>query len=290
MSSPVKTIMANIHHAIVQISPERESEFEKRHPSFEITYIDSAEWLCNVNTNEKRIQLSRGVVEAMWCMAYGYIILYWHIVEQQRALQSKKTISLRDDPRVRGAVELIKWALEHRLLNEEEIGWPDDLPRPSGGVDNEGENVADELCLCALAFAVHHELAHIRLNHNVRNDIELERDADYEAAKWILDVKLEESDPKFIKRSLGIATALQVMNAHEIHKSSMSSGSHPRAIERVHNTLRCYVKNRNHLIWAFLVVTTKLHLDAKMIDTPEIVYESFHDCFESYVEAISRQS
>ena len=164
MKSPAKYVMEHIHEAIINIAPEREREFKDAYPDLEIEYIDDNKWICNADSSNKHIKLSRRVVEILWCAAYSYLTIYTMLSQKEKNGQ-KMEIVFGEDENANSAAKLLKWAFES-WLNPNDLQWPEDLPRPRDNPKNGSmENVADEFCLCAVAYLMHHELAHIRLRH-----------------------------------------------------------------------------------------------------------------------------
>lgn len=286
MESPIRHVMYHIHEAIVNIAPERISEFDEKYPELVIVYLDSPDWTCEVIPNYKYFRLSRRVMEVLWCAAYGYMTFYQKIIQGNYG-KSQEIISLHEDDEVKAAMNLLKWAFENWLKNED-APWPDDLPRPvKSPKTGTMENVADELSLCAAAFYLHHELSHLRLKEEEFEDsIALEEQADFQAADWILNNDLDETDDKFIKRAMGIALGLEVMTAESIYSGFFGGIDHPRTYDRLINTLRNHIEDENHIVWGVVISTLKLHLDNMNIATPSIVYDSFLQGIESYANLL----
>jgi hypothetical protein len=90
------------------------------------------------------------------------------------------------------------------------------------------------LFLCALAWIVHHEIAHIRLNHQAlvtTCSIAEERDADIEATKWILDKSTVPQESR--KRTFGIAAAILALQGFHSPDQFVALKTHPSAFERI---------------------------------------------------------
>jgi hypothetical protein len=207
---------------------------------------------------------------------------------QGKKIIQKTEINLHEDLEVKNAMRLLKWIYES-WLNNENTPWPDDLPKP---IENPRkgimENVADELCLCSIAYLIHHELAHIRLHHSGGSNIDIEKEADAEATDWLLNHSLDEWDYKFIKRALGIAVAFEVLTARGIYTRKFGGITHPYSYDRLFQNLDKYINDPQHIVWALIASTLKLHLDNKNIKTPEVVYADFKECVNSYIDLLSR--
>jgi hypothetical protein len=129
---------------------------------------------------------------------------------------------------------------------------------------------AYQVTLCAVAFLLHHELAHARLRHEPlppgASSIEHERDADYEAASWILGAA---KGKQFDKRTLGVAVSLAAMVGLRLLIGSDPARTHPCSFERPINTLAAHIHDPNHQAWGLAIVILTLYLDRERIPVPE---------------------
>ncbi len=288
MASPIRFVMYHIHEALVNIAPERRSDFEKYFADFTLEYLDVNDFVCDVDVPAKHIRLSRQVAELMWSVSFGYVTFYTKVVQAHKPV-TKQVFDLAGDPEVSQAMKLLKWAYENWLNPKKYVPWPADLPQPvEQPIFGTMQNVADELSLCSIAAYMHHELAHIRLQHDGADSIEQEKEADSAMVDWILDHDLLMTDPRFIKRALGIAFAMEVLTAHGIYTDNFGGVTHPCSYDRLVNTVSRYVTDPNHVVWAILVSTLKLHLDNRKINTPDIVYSDFKECVNAYADLMSR--
>jgi hypothetical protein len=287
MQHPIRYVMSHIHKALVNIAPENKERFDTEYPDFILEYIDTANWILKVDTATKHIKISRRVAEIFWAVSYGYITFYTKAIQGKKIIK-KTEINLHEDEEISKAISLIKWIYES-WLNKEDNPWPEDLPKP---IENSQkgimENVADELCLCSIAYLIHHELAHIKLLHSGNSNIELEKEADSEATDWLLNHSLDEWDYKFIKRALGIAVAFEVITARGIYTGDFGGVTHPYSYDRLYQNLDNYIHDPLHIVWSLLASTLKLHLDNKNIPTPEISYENFKECVNNYIDILSK--
>jgi len=287
MTSPIKYVMMHIHNAIINIAPENKEKFDKVYPDFILKYLDDYKFIANVDTVKKYIKLSRRVVEILWAVSYGYTMYYTKIVQDKKILHTT-IIDLHADSDVKQAMKLLKWIYES-WLNDDNDNWPDELPKPIKNPQKGSmENVADELCLCAISYIIHHELSHIKLKHPNEENIENEKEVDIEATDWILNHSLDQWDYKFIKRAMGIAIGFEVQTARGIYTGDYGGISHPYSYDRLYQNLNRYIDDPQHITWAFICSTLKLHLDNKKIQTPDQTYDSFQDCVNSYIDLLSR--
>ena len=287
MTSPIKHVMATLHLAIVNIAPERSSEFDSTYNCFSLEYLNTPEWKCSVIPERRHILLSRRVVEVTWCASYAYVLFYIKEI-QGKDFRSARKIDLHSNPEVHKAMQLLSWAYNN-WLHDEDILWPETLPRPIDNA-NQGSSLwlADEFCKCSMAYMLHHELAHIRLKHNpAKHTIFEEREADYSAAEWIMHPSLRDDDPKFVKRAIGIAIALEVMTSYGIYTGEFGGTTHPPSYDRLIHTLRRFIHDDNHFVWVVVVATMKLHLDSAGTQTPDTEYKSCVDCAEDYANILA---
>lgn len=288
MKSPIRFVMNHIHEAIVNIAPENKKRFEEEYPNFTIEYVDSKMWVLDVDTNNNLIKISRKVVEIFWAVSYGYITFYTKVVQKKMVIK-KTVVNLYEIKEVREAMQLLKWVYESWINNDDD-DWPDNLPKP---IENPQkgtmEKVSDELSLSAIAYVMHHELSHIRLKHEGGSNIENEKEADNEATDWILNHSLDEWDDMFVKRSIGIAIAFEVLTAKGIYTGNFGGVTHPFTYDRLYNTLVRYITDPNHIVWALVASTLKLHLDNAKISTLDVVYKDFHECVNAYIDLLSKR-
>lgn len=291
MKSPIKHIMEHVHNSIINIAPERAEEFINKFPNLTIQYLDTDEWICNSNSKTCHINISRSVAETAWCLSYCYMVFYQKYYDGKMILEKRK-IYYKDDEEAFRAAQLYKWAFDNWLYQNLRRPWDLNFPYPKNPPQSFFEKVATELSLCALAYMLHHELAHIILRHEKSNDnyvnIEAEKEADIYAANWILDNNLKTDGPVFRKRALGIAVALEMLIAKGIYKKDINHLiDHPRAFDRLINTLSNFITNPNHAVWAVLVSTLSIHLNNAGISLPEKLYETFYDCLDDYLNLLS---
>jgi len=289
MDSPIKWTFRNIHNAIINIAPEKRNKFESEHNDFILEYLDSPEWICGVIIENKHIKISRGVVELLWCLAYSHIVLYCKKIGGNRFGPGTQ-IDLTSDLDIFAGTQLMAWALNNLFYPNMRKPWPLGLPQPTKN-PKKGSWVhfGNEFCLCAVAYIIHHELAHIRLKHNADiKSIDQERDADYEASDWIMD-GTESDELVFTKRLLGISLALQAITIRSIYSGKFSSSSHPRSFDRLYNTLSRYLTDNDHVVYAITAVALQLHMQgAKLVGEPGI-YDDVQQCFNDYIEKLAQK-
>jgi hypothetical protein len=265
-----------------------------------LTLVDSHEFVMEVDLTTGEINVSRFVIELYWCAAYAYVTLYQQKY-QGKSAHEPFIEDLRGDD-TRDAMDLLGWAFE-KWVNEDDPAWPDRLPRPvESPAKNSMENVADELCLVAIAVLLHHEAAHRYLRHegnaSPNESLDRERDADAHAVAMVLD-GIDETSDVFKKRAMGVAVAFGVLAAFSLHQErfgqkgmhySAGGPGHPRRFDRLFNAIDRHISDPNHDVWGILVAILNLHFSNSKVGLPvgpADGYATFWDCVSAYVDHAS---
>ena len=282
MTSPVRHVMAYIHVALVNIAPEKREAFDRDFADFTIEYLDDWHWVCNVNVDTRHIRLSRGVVEFIWASA----LMYFRLQQSAQGTSGGTDVDLKTHPILGPSAALLLWVYKR----DSEQPWPTGLPAPVPNPTHASDlQVADELCLGAIALILYHELAHIRFLHRGQSEVDSERDADYFATDWIMG-SVDANSLEFTKRSLCVAVALGVTAAQEIQAREPGGITHPRGFDRLVNSLDRHVHNPNHVAWDTVGLILAFHLQdvGGTVITPKEGFASARDCVDAHVEALSR--
>lgn len=286
-TSPIRYVIRYAPGILGSIAPERIDALKAVSKGLSLKFPDSSRHICNFNSESKIISVSRGVLEYLWCSSYAYFMLHEKYMASG-LLGKQEPFDLQQDPELCDAMALLDWSL-NVVASGVEHDWPSDLPRPivSAAVGS-WENLADELSLCALAFMMHHELAHHYLGHAGGSDVDAERDADYQATEWIM-LGQEEDDDVFLKRCLGVAVALSGLTALGFRGGDWGGINHPRHYDRLLNCLDRVVSNDDHKIWVVVLMILKLYIDNSDVEVDEsIEHDSARSCVDYYVETLSR--
>ncbi len=287
-ASPIRYVARNAPLAPYSVAPEKQQQLAEMTEGLTLELTDAPWWIFRYDPNHNKIEVSRGVFEILWGCSYAYFVIYKRLFEGRRT-EEAVVFDLRADPELTAAALLLQWAVE-QYLNHGDREWSNELPRPvQKPVDGSHEHVADELCLVAFGFILHHEIAHHRLRHspNPEAAIEMELDADNGATDWLLG-GLDQTDLRFLKRSLGIAIALVAMTGFAIHRGVLAAAEHPRSFDRLIHCLERHITHRDHKTWGFVAAVLKLHLDQAGIQVPaDVTYRSFHDAVDTYIEALA---
>jgi hypothetical protein len=255
MKSPIRFLMKkNLGDSIFKIAPEREKEFSTTLTDFVLIYSNERPWKFCADPKTRKIFVSRGAVELVWCASLAHLLFYERLFQGKR-FDKPTIIDPQSDPVVRDAMELLRWSLNCQLSGNNNDDWPLHLPRPLETAPKaSNEDFADELCLVSCAFLLHHELVHIRNQHiaGEKGDWSLsqEKEADIAAAEWMLDGIVGE-DKKFVKRMLGIVQSFLLVTAFGLYRGNLGGKSHPFSYDRLTSMLDRFDGYPSHDVKAF---------------------------------------
>jgi Peptidase U49 len=291
VSGPIFDILSDAALSTVLIAPEQHQAVRQRIEGILLEFTDEVRLRVEVDVARRHVHVSRRFVERLWTSAYAYWVLYDSFFSGRR-VDTLEEVDLTADPKVFRAMQLLKWSRLSETDPQAAV-WPDGLPRPpTSFVGPTDERVATELTLCAMAFSLHHELAHAHFQHEptprgrelAPDSIEQERQADYEAARIVLESCPEDAKRK---RALGVVVALLTLVSESIHRGSEPLTSHPRSFDRLVNTLERHVQDVDHACWGFAAAAMTLHLNNVGIATPAMVFESARAIVEHYADLLS---
>ncbi|MGE0536246.1 MAG: phage exclusion protein Lit family protein [Pirellulales bacterium] len=278
MKNPIHFLLDHFFASLAAISPEKADDLKREVAEHGIAFvIEDTEkpFFFLANPETKTITAGVGCLGRLWATAYGYFCLYQAVADAKSQNADVRELDLKANERIEKASRLLEWtvniemALAAARRSKEptpQVGWPNDLPKPiPNPIHASDEHVTDELFLCAAAYILHHELAHIRLGHISSPDSDetrkLEEQADEAAARWILG-GLDENDPRFLKRALGVALALSWLASLAVFVPEDQKW-HPPSCDRLVAIIEMFVKDPNHLVWAFVGTVLRANLEAR---------------------------
>lgn len=284
--SPIKVLAQPIARSLVLIAPERIEQTRDLIANLTLEYVPGRVWVCDCDVAVKRVRISTGLLEHLWASSLALWLFYTRhlagcLIDEPRVFE------FADDPVVGLAMKLLSWS-----VRPTGGAWPADLPRPTypPKLDSD-DHVATELMLCAVAFLFHHELAHYRLAHPPTQagpeSIENERDADREAARWVLegaDGAVHE------KRMLGVAIGLAALVGLSIRGTGAASETHPRAFDRLMDTLNSHTRDQHHPAWALASILMKLYMDHAGISLPQKEFASTRALCDTIADVLAERS
>jgi hypothetical protein len=302
-SSPIEVLRTYLFPTLRTVCPERAIELfgviDQRQIRFEFNETEER-ILFQSDSTKGVIRVGTRCLERLWALAYCYFIFYDKMREAKLRDPSVRSIGFGSDPTLAAVSRLLSWAIsvdwqikaEGKSRIDPLPEWPDDLPRPiPNPAKCSNEDVADKLFLTALGFILHHELAHIRLDH-VRqtgtDSVLQEKDADRSAAAWLLD-NIPPDDNRFVQRLLGIALAMLWIAALDIYVPPDAASTHPPGYDRLYQLLAQHLDDPHHPVWGFVSLALEAHLHAKgcAYDT-ERPAEPAQNAVNYYIDVISK--
>jgi hypothetical protein len=272
MTTPIEVLKQFIFPTLLRVAPEKSERLGDIIDSLGVQFIfvPGVERKFFGATPNKQILVGENCLQRLWAFSYAGCLFY---EEMCRCNKYNESLDPKGE-RLKVATELLEWATsvdwhvaaEGKDRIDPVEPWPAYLPKPiKDAPKGSSEDIADKLFLHAVGFILHHELAHLRLQHSPRErvaSILQEKDADRDAAKWLLE-GIAEDKPEFFIRGCGIATALlwlASMNAYI--KYDLDQADHPPAYDRLFQTLSAFIEDDFHPVWGFTVIMLELYVAA----------------------------
>lgn len=286
--SPVLELENAIAGCAFRIAPERENELAELRDvnNLTIALVDEPGFNIRVRLPEREVVMNIAALEFLWASAHAHMILYNEYCRAQRS--GSTTFDTGGTDRSRKAMKLLAWAGQNILSNGTDL-WPKALPRPTRFPTEKSDgHVTNELFLCALAWIIHHEIAHIRLNHQAlvtACSIAEEKDADVAATKWILDKSMVVQESR--KRTFGIAAAILALQGFRSSDQFISLKTHPSTFERIDYCLTAAGVPEDDEVFAFAAVTMQIQLACRGIDR-RFDGSTFRELYSEYLVEFAR--
>lgn len=290
-SSPLKLLLKDLPRALVNIAPERGSDFVDLHPDFRLVLLDDKRWTLKVSPQKKEIHFDVFVLEYLWVLAYVHFRYYTKVI-QPLEFDQKIEIKLSDYPELEPDLRLLDWAMDLRIGFSKAL-WPHALPHPDCSDKHDSDNnVASEIALGAAAFMLHHKFAHLALEHHGTSEVQIENEADAFAWDWALDSFKTDNCGKFQKRMLLCLHSTLQGVARDVRLREASIVTHPRYIDRATNLLARYDIDPNSLPFAMAFSTIHFYtvFSERRMDTPAEGFDSFKEAFEWIADFVSKYS
>jgi hypothetical protein len=294
-----------------EAAPEKAAEVAAAVKHFNISFdIDNEAARIKFYAQHRKDRAARKIVVGirclprLWATSFAYFKLYnaAAAVTQAGKAGDVANVDFAAQPGLKAARGLLQWAIltEVKLRLDERDGKtledfqefpPEGLPVPfAPAAPGSDEEVADQLSYMALAFILHHELAHIRMEHiamdrNWIRDIKdrirwakgqrkknlvlelqheytryvlVEKEADTEAARWMLEGA--EDPDQFMKRILGVAIGLSWLASTDPYIGPTNHPAYPPAYDRLYQTIEKFMPDPDHEIWGVVAFVLMLHL------------------------------
>lgn len=289
--SPIRKLDSDLINSVARIAPEKIAELESFKIQYDpcVVFTNDQKFSFRVNTESKEVKLPTVAMEYLWCACYAFYVIYQEYcnVNQGAAVE----FDLSKNEKAKEAISLYRWGVDQLHISPPEK-WPAGKARPDvSSAASEDVRVANELYLCAGAWIMHHEFAHIYHGHEnepLNNEIsrQQEAEADKSASAWVLGGDLD--DPTLKKRGLGVAVAALVITAQDILAGEFKEETHPKSFQRLYDVITPYFQDPDHLIYAFSTVIFHLNMAIGEIRIVKDDKETWKENLESCLVQFSR--
>lgn len=288
MISPILSLKEEIELAVFRIAPERAKELEGQIDLSKITldFTNEPKFDIRVTFPGHVVKLPIPSLEYIWCCAHAFWVLY-QVVQEAQANKAE-TLDFALNPRASKAIDLLNWSRQN-MVTPGTTPWPNGMPKPEQqNIFGSDAHVADELFLCATAWIIHHEIAHVQLKHGqiqAEKDVQQEKDADNRATDWIFINSAIELETK--KRQFGLVTALMAIQYLDAPTGPDTYvASHPPTIERLNYSLDRANIHDDGAVCAFVTTALQFHLGQYGIEAP-LDGDSFRDILSGFLVAFA---
>lgn len=291
--NPIRFLDASLRQSISTIAIERANEVEElcNKNDVLVSFTEEKKFCIEVFLGEKEIAIPTITLDHIWCACYFFYVLYQEYSNFDWNVSNE--FNIYENLNINSAISLYEWSIQ-QIDQRKKLNWPNAEIRPDNSKDDFDDiNVANELYLCAVAWMLHHEIAHIKHGHksealNNQFSREEEREADKTATYHILNGVVDER--VLLKRGLGIVIANLVLISHDIKARDFKQTTHPKSFERINDAITPYFRNPNHLVYAFSTVIFHYHMLKNQIDIEKDENQTWQENFESCLVTFSRLS
>lgn len=261
--SPITRLHPAIAAAPFRIAPENAQNLATQIDSRGMTleFVDEPKLLAEYLVKSKVIRLGVPFLEALWAAAHLYIVAFHEYQAAQR--KGERFFELGKQKRVADAYLLYRHFLEATAARKA-VEWPPGASRPiQYPYEHSDVHIANEMFLVAVAWIMHHEIAHGRLDHEEASAVSKlqESDADRAATEWVCAGEPERLP--LYKRAMGMVSAVVFLLALDLCMGRMTSNTHPPSFERLMKNLETTGLGENELVFAFAFVLVDIHLAAE---------------------------
>lgn len=253
---PILILQDYIAECAARISPTKADELGgfSNSKGMSIEFTDDKKFSIRVNLATNTIKLPVGALNYLWCATHLFIALYQAYVAAKE--RGESLLDTGGDAATNAAVELFNWAGKDLFVGN--LAWPTNGPRPSlAHQTGDLIHLTNEIFLSALAWILHHERAHIELEHlgNSKGPegIRQEKDADRSASEWVMADCANELERQ--KRAFGITTGLLAMALLDSPKLQIPEvKSHPPDVERLLDSLEVARLDPENVVYSYSLV------------------------------------
>lgn len=266
--------------------PEKEASIQDVIDQYGISFrVNGQEERCYFTANYDTHEVTVGLRSAARLMAhsFAYTCIHYGILRKIQEFTHGRPPSADYNKCVANANHILQWAvagdIESRAALPELAGVRACLPADvvsafEGSIPPDKQDIASIIYGNALVWILFHEMSHIELEHESCNgfdSIEQEREADHNAALWMLgDSTIDYNE--LWQRRIGMATALGWLTAPNVYLGTPTSNSHPAAYNRLYQVLERSLPYDEEDTWLFVQVILMLHLMNRGIEFDEVCF------------------
>jgi hypothetical protein len=265
---------------------ERKSSIQDVIDKYGISFrVNEQEERCYFTADYNTHEITVGIRSAARLMAhsFAYTSIHYGFLRKIQEAKKGRPVPVDYDKCIANASHILQWAvtgdIESRGVLPERVGIAACLPADVVGafeasVPRDKQDIADIIYANALVWILFHEISHIELEHRSCkgfDSIEQEREADHNAAMWMLGCDSIDSKELW-QRRIGVATALGWLTAPNVYLGTPTSNTHPAAYNRLYQVLDRSLPDDEEDTWLFVQVILMLHLMNRGIEFDD-------DCF-----------
>lgn len=258
--TPISALFNAITESPYRVAPEVAAELDAEIATLNITleFADDPKVYAEFVVSQAIVRLGVPFLSALWTAAHAYIVTYDEYQIAHR--KGERYFSLGKIPRVTKAYSLYRSARE-AVASFKPFLWPHGAAKPLRyPFEHSDGYVANEVFLVAIAWIIHHEIAHARLGHEeltVASTMQ-EVEADTSATRWICAG--EADNQRLHKRAMGVGAAIVFLLALDLQVGRMTATTHPPSFERLINNLDITGLGEDEMIYAFAFVLVDIHI------------------------------
>lgn len=272
---------SDVRGLLLRITPERKDELETLLAGVTFHQDNSAEGIgFSAVAAWRFVRVSMRCQFRLWAHCYAYFSAFaaFDAKRQGQSIEGRYGLSDND---LQTAGDLLEWAvatdvgLLQSARDRQGFAVPDapaNMPKLfEGQTPSKLNTAASEVFLQAVAFIIHHELAHVQLGHSgVEGELSIaqEYEADEAAAEWLLSSDSMD-EQTYLIRHLGVAIAL-IWFVSIYFRERNENRTHPPAWNRLFRALEPTVRQEVDAIWGFVVIALSLHFHRHGISLDEL--------------------
>jgi hypothetical protein len=263
--SPITRLFPVIAAAPFRVAPEKAQDLTTQIDTRDISleFVDDPTVLAEYSVAKRLVRLGIPFLEALWSGAHVYIVAFHEYQAAQR--KGERFFELGKSKRVADAYVLYRHFLKATAARQS-VEWPEGASRPIRyPFEHSDGHFANETFLVAVAWIMHHEIAHARLDHEEASAVSKlqESDADRAATEWVCAGEREQLP--LYKRAMGMVSAVVFLLALDLHMGRLTSSTHPPSFERLMKNLETTGLGENELVFAFAFVLVDIHIAAEKV-------------------------